>query len=732
MWIVPTNQIYRQTRKALRTREHPYRQVLDFNSGGRTKIVEKSERFTPADIQESLVVLLLMLLSANRQNKETLKLFQDSSGFDAFFPPDDRLPDHQILLEKFSNLDCFGERYSLLGGQIKTSLGNTLRILKPIIIIDEGHKAYSKNAQDTILNFNPSIVVELSANPPPNSNELVSISGQELNREEMIKLDIHLTNKASYDWKDCLRDSVAKRDELHRQALDYQARIGTYIRPICLIQVERTGKDQRHDIHYIHAEDAKNFLIKECSISPDAIAIKSSEKDDIEGIDLFDQECPICYIITKQALQEGWDCSFAYVLTVLTNPGSKSAIIQLVGRILRQPYARKTKIQALDECYIFCFKQKAQSLISSIRSGLQSEGLGDIAGNVVQDTVDDKKEEVGYRQQFKKFEGKLYLSRFVIQQEQGWRELSYEMDILSRINWGLVDLDGIKKLSLIKAESRDEASAIGLSQYVQEVIEKKDSQIQKATVKLDLVYVTRQILDIVPNPWIAYQIAEQVFSSLSSIPDNSEEVIASNMVFIVEEIRKTLAKECDRLAEKVFRDLLENQKLFFFLVVDRNSDIPTRITVRKNAPKLTRDNNDPIQRSLFDYVLEEEFNELEKALAIYLDGQEKLLFWYRNASKKDYYVQGWKKGKIYPDFIVPEADLQNPDDCATVYVIESKGLHLKNEDTQYKQTIFEICNELGQKKQWGELRQEFFGSRIEFKLIFDDEWERKINEIMLS
>ncbi|MBD2427637.1 hypothetical protein [Phormidium sp. FACHB-1136] len=306
------------------------------------------------------------------------------------------------------------------------------------------------------------------------------------------------------------------------------------------------------------------------------------------------------------------------------------------------------------------------------------------------------------------------------------------MDILSRINWGLVDLDGIKKLSLIKAESRDEASAIGLSQYVQEVIEKKDSQIQKATVKLDLVYVTRQILDIVPNPWIAYQIAEQVFSSLSSIPDNSEEVIASNMVFIVEEIRKTLAKECDRLAEKVFRDLLENQKLFFFLVVDRNSDIPTRITVRKNAPKLTRDNNDPIQRSLFDYVLEEEFNELEKALAIYLDGQEKLLFWYRNASKKDYYVQGWKKGKIYPDFIVPEADLQNPDDCATVYVIESKGLHLKNEDTQYKQTIFEICNELGQKKQWGELRQEFFGSRIEFKLIFDDEWERKINEIMLS
>ena len=277
---------------------------------------------------------------------------------------------------------------------------------------------------------------------------------------------------------------------------------------------------------------------------------------------------------------------------------------------------------------------------------------------------------------------------------------------------------------------KDETSAIGLSQYEQEVIEKKASQIQKASVKLDLVYVTRQILDVVPNPWIAYQIAEEVFSSLSSMVGNTEEIIAANMVFIVEELRKALSKERDRLAEDVFRHLLETEQLCFFLVVDQSPDIPTRLNVRKNAPKLTRDNHDPLQRSLFDYVPEEDFNDMEKAIAIYLDEQEKLLFWYRNVSRKDYYVQGWKKGKIYPDFIVPEADLENPDDCATVFVIESKGLHLKNEDTQYKQTIFEICNELGQKMQWRELQQEFFGSRIEFKLIFEDEWQRKINEIL--
>ena len=34
-----------------------------------------------------------------------------------------------------------------------------------------------------------------------------------------------------------------------------------------------------------------------------------------------------------------------------------------------------------------------------------------------------------------------------------------------------------------------------------------------------------------------------------------------------------------------------------------------------------------------------------------LDRQERLLFWYGNRTRKDYYVQGWKRGRIYADFI---------------------------------------------------------------------------------
>lgn len=727
LWLVPTSQIYRQTLNALRDRAHPYRQILDLNSGGKTLIVTKQDRFAPQDITESLVILLLMLPSTNRQNKEALKIFQDASGFDLFFPPEDRWQDHQTLLQQFPNLDCFGATDSFWGQQIKTSLGNTLRILKPLVVIDEGQKAYSQLAQTTIRGFNPSIVLELSATPPGGSNALIEITGKELDREQMIKLDIHLTNKkSSYNYKDALRDSVAKRQQLRRRAVDYQASTGIYIRPICLIQVERTGKDQRDDTRYIHSEEVKITLIREFGIPEEAIAIKSSEKDDIEGIDLFSPECPICYIITKQALQEGWDCSFAYILTVLTNPTSQNAITQLVGRILRQPFARKTGVRELDESYVFCFQQKASDVINSIRKGLQGEGLGDLAGNIVQEDAEENYIDVPMRDRFKQFNGKVYLPRFKIQQAHGWRELSYEMDLLSRIDWTQADLTQIKTLLLIKADSKDESIALSLSQLPSEVITTSDSTVTKGSLSLDYVYVTRQILDIVPNPWIAYQIAEEVLSTLLKANSNDQEKVASNLVYIVEELRKLLDEERDRLAKEIYLNLIETKQLCFFVQVIDKPDLPSYIKVRKGAKKLIRDNNESLQLSVFDYVDEDDFNDLEKSVAIYLDEQRKLLLWHRNMPKQGYYIQGWKRGRIYSDYIAMQIDENDPDNCSKVCVLETKGLHLKgNHDTLYKQSIFEICNELGKEMDWDEL----LGSRIEFHLIYEDEWRRKINEI---
>ncbi len=242
LWIVPTTQIYNQTLAALKDRNHPYRQTLDIASAGRTLILEKSDIFSPADVKENLCVLLLMLASANRKNKEVLRAFKDASGFDAFFPPDGDVSGHTALLQRFPNLDTFESESGFFKRQIKTSLGNTLRMLRPLIIVDEGQKASRDLARGTVEDFNPCMLMELSATPPALANVLVDIRGHALADEGMVKLDLHIENRDNAHWQDTLLASIEHRRKLEEEAREYEAQSGIRIRPICLIQVERTGR----------------------------------------------------------------------------------------------------------------------------------------------------------------------------------------------------------------------------------------------------------------------------------------------------------------------------------------------------------------------------------------------------------------------------------------------------------------------------------------------------------
>jgi len=732
LWVMPTTQIYRQTIEHLRNRDHPYRQVLDIASGGRTVIYEKTDRFTLEDVAENLLVLTLMLPSASRQNKETLKVFKDSGGFGAFFPKDDDVQGHAKLLERFPNLDAFGDGKGLFQRQVKTSLGNTLRLLSPIIILDEGHKAYSETAQDTLRGLNPSVIVELSATPTEDSNVLVDIKGVELKREEMIKLDLHINNKESTRWKDTMLASIKKREALEETARKYESNSGNHIRPICLVQVERTGKDQRGG-NYIHAEDVVDFLIKEYGVDAGQVAVKSSEKDDIEGINLFARNCPIRYIITKQALQEGWDCAFAYVLTILTNPASKNNLTQLVGRILRQPFARKTKIKDLDESYVFCFRQKAKPLLDSIRKGFGEEGLGDLAGQVVIDSTESEEqgeETIELREKFRRFAGKIYLPVFVTQQGERWREVGYDTDIVSRIDWGKADFSVVRNLQLVQADSADAEIIVTLSENKAELIKEAGRKYRTSTgTGVDVVFATRQLLEVIPNPWIAHDIVRDVLATLERKYDAG--MVSKNFVFIVQELVKCAVTERDRIAEEVFIGLVSEKKLRFLLLKeDVGYRLPSKIAMRKGARKLTREDNSPLQLSLFEQVAEECVNTDERSVAWYFEKQGQLLWWYRNLSRQDYRIQGWRKHGIYPDFIVSRSSEADKADFDKVFVVETKGIHLKNEDTDYKKKVFKLCNKLAEAKSWTELGLEFPERKMVFELVFGDEWQRKLNSVL--
>jgi type III restriction enzyme len=732
LWVMPTTQIYRQTIEHLCDRDHPYRQVLDIASGGRTVIYEKTDRFTPEDVAENLVVLTLMLPSASRQNKETLKVFKDSGGFGAFFPKDDDVRGHAKLLERFPNLDAFGGGNGLFQRQVKTSLGNTLRLLSPVIILDEGHKAYSETAQDTLYKLNPSIIVELSATPTDASNVLVDIKGVELKREDMIKLDLHINNKESTRWKDTMLASIKKREPLEAAAQKYEANTGNHIRPICLVQVERTGKDQRGG-NFIHAEDVREFLVKDYGISADEVAVKSSDKDDIEGMNLFARNCAVRYIITKQALQEGRDCSFAYVLTILTNPASKNNLTQLVGRILRQPSGRKTKIKELDESYVFCFRQSAKSLVESVRAGFGQEGLGDLAGQVVVDSPDDEPqgdEIIELRDKFKKFAGTIYLPTFVIRQSSQWREVSYETDIVSRIDWAQADFSAERNLQLAGANSQDAEIVLTLGETKAELVKERGRKYRtSADAGVDPVFATRQLLEVIPNPWIAHDVVKNVIATLTL--KNGLDMVANNFVFIVQELVKRATAERNRLAEEVFVRLVNEKQLRFLLLKDdAGYRLPNKIKMRKGARRLTREDNSPLQLSLFEQVAEDCVNGDERSVAWYFDKQGQLLWWYRNLSRQDYRIQGWRKHGIFPDFIASRTSAADKTDFDKVFVVESKGIHLKNEDTDYKKSVFKLCNKLAEEKSWTELGLEFPERKIVFELVFGDEWQKVLNRLL--
>ena len=177
--------------------------------------------------------------------------------------------------------------------------------------------------------------------------------------------------------------------------------------------------------------------------------------------------------------------------------------------------------------------------------------------------------------------------------------------------------------------------------------------------------------------------------------------------------------------------MIDRKKLCFFLIQEEGHHLlPSRIKVKSNK-QLVRSDNSAIQHSLFDYVPDEDLNETEKSVAIYLDEQEQLLWWYRNRVRKDFHIQGWQRHKIYPDFIAAKRAEMEKDNYDTVYVLETKGVHLKaNEDTRYKQNVFTLCNELGAKKAWKELFDEFPNHDFEFQVVFEDEWQNKINELM--
>ncbi|APH59387.1 DEAD/DEAH box helicase [Granulibacter bethesdensis] len=740
LWIVPNEAIYTQTLKHLKDRQHPYRQALDRAAAGRVKIMEKTDRLDARDVESNLCIMLLMLQSANRETQDSLKMFQDRGDVHGFFPPEGEQQAHQAAIDRTPNLSAYTGMFPM----VKDSLGNALRIIRPVVVMDEGHRAISDLAFGTLYGFNPCFVLELTATPQDvqprggrnpregrYANVLVEVTGRELDREGMIKMPLNLDPRQGNDWKATLNGALAKLNALDAEARQLRADTGRYIRPIMLIQVERTGADQRESGR-IHAEDVKDWLLT-AGFDQAEIAIKTAQQNDLndpENQDLLSPTNRVRAIITKQALQEGWDCPFAYVLCSLAASANLKAMTQLVGRILRQPGALKTGVEALDECHVITHHTGTAAVVDAIKDGLEQDGLGDLVLRVTQDDKGGSGKAartITRRPAFASTE--IYLPKVMLVKGGRARELDYETDVLSALDWRGFDPRGIADRVPENAQAAEsQLQRIRLSEDGDELFVGETVAANTEVLAFDPAHAVRMISDIVPNPFVGREIVGAMVAALRTrgFDDAKLGLLAS---LIVEELRKGLDAARNARAEALFKAEVAAERIQFRLRLDgRNWRMPFAIetTEEENARQLLNRAGGPLEKSLFAPVYENELNSDERDVAVYLDGEKTLSWWHRNVARTQYGIQGWRKAKIYPDFIFA---VQRNGEAKRITILETKGDQLDNLDTAYKR---EALSFLSDHFAWdgatpvGELELVNNGETVEGTLILMSEWKAKL------
>jgi len=333
MWLVPTITIAEQTLACLVQPRHPYRQAIDEYFGGRVSVfaIADVNNIRPTDFDKRVCIVIGTLASLRVQDKTGRRIYDHNENYQPHF---ERL---QINSDKLDKIEDGPDK-----GKPKFSFVNLCHIHKPLVILDEAHNAKTRLSYETLKRLNPACIIELTATPNVSadngSNVLHSVSALELKHEEMIKLPIVL--KEHNAWQEAVAEAVLTRKKLQALADGEDS----FIRPIVLYQAENKDKE-------VTVEVLKSYLVENESIPEDRIAVATGEVKGLQDIDLFARDCPIEYIITVEALKEGWDCSFAYVFCSVANVKSSTAVEQLLGRVLRMPYAKRRKHPELNMAY---------------------------------------------------------------------------------------------------------------------------------------------------------------------------------------------------------------------------------------------------------------------------------------------------------------------------------------------------------------------------------------------
>jgi type III restriction enzyme len=354
LWLVPTNTIRAQTLETLKKPGNPNHEALREAFDGRFRVVDIADfvQITPADLESHACIVVATMQTLRVSNTDGRKVYAHNENLEPHFSA---VPQNAPGLERIEDGDRKGE--------IKFSFRNLLALHRPLVMVDEAHNNTSSLSFEVLQRVNAACVVEFTATPADDSNVLHNVSATELKAEEMIKLPIRLTEHKS--WEDAVRDSILTRQRLHEIA----AKDTSYIRPIVLFQAEEKGKEVTKEVLLKHLVDQ--------NIPREKIAVVTGDQRELDGINLFAPDCKIDFVITVEALKEGWDCSFAYVFCSAANVNSKKDVEQILGRVLRMPYAKRRTDAELNRAYAHVSRASWPNAVAQLHDRLIDMGFED-------------------------------------------------------------------------------------------------------------------------------------------------------------------------------------------------------------------------------------------------------------------------------------------------------------------------------------------------------------------
>jgi len=670
MWFVPSEAIKTQTLDKLKNKNDFHRQILDEYFNNKVVIMSNTEslRLKKHDVEENICIIISSLdaFRKDKQKRGNYKVYQENGE----------------LLPFFENIND-DSKLDKEDGSVTNTLANVVKLSNPLILIDEGHRAQTLLSIEFIKDLNPSFILEFTATPREGSNILVDIHSSQLKEENMVKIPIYLES-VSY-WQEAVRHGVTERNNLEKITKKLKSE---YIRPIALLQAEQEKEDPKR----ITVGKIKEFLIKEMKVPEEEIAIKTSKQNQIQGINLLSKKCKIRYIITVSALAEGWDCPFAYVLISVANVGAKVSVEQIIGRIVRLPYVKKKKEEELNNSYIFASAKNFNEAAKQVVTGLEKNGFNKA------DLINKKNTKEKYEFEIEK----------TVRETLKVPYVSFEKDPLQ-----FGDLVG-EEFKLSKQDPKfkfethfDSDGKIKLD------IKDEDEWVWSRQTTLNLVYKDKNFSEEELVQWLDRKvrvneidkidkvnfIKKVVNHQLRELKDYSLAELSVNRFILRDKLDKIIKEQIENHTKMIFDKLLQKGKI----KLDTQYVFPDKIMLSERSEQQFKKNY---------YADVEKLNKEEMTFVSRLDTEElsNVKYWVRNREKKDWFIQGWKKNKFYPDFVAVTK-------TGNLLALEWKGGdRVSNEDTKYKENLAKIWEKLGKNK-------------LKFYLVHNDNIEAVLTSI---